>query len=118
MLLISIPKHQYESAKALGMSELQIYLHIVMPQTLRRLIPLSMESHHKNDQDNELDYDDRVVEVLKLVSRLLMANRTSSPNAAFGDFCSGICLILYCMLADQYVFKILGKEMGIIWRKN
>ena len=40
--LISIPKHQYESAAALGMEEGQIYRHIIIPQTLRRLIPLSI----------------------------------------------------------------------------
>ena len=40
--LISIPKHQYESAAALGMEQGQIYRHIIIPQTLRRLIPLSI----------------------------------------------------------------------------
>ena len=40
--LISIPKHQYESAAALGLEQGQIYRYIVIPQTLRRLIPLSI----------------------------------------------------------------------------
>ena len=40
--LIAIPKHQYESAEALGMSRAQTYWYIIIPQTVRRLIPLSI----------------------------------------------------------------------------
>ena len=40
--LISIPKHQYESAAALGMTPLQTSLYVIIPQTLRRLIPLAI----------------------------------------------------------------------------
>ena len=40
--LISIPKHQYESSEALGLTKAQTYWYIVIPQTVRRLIPLSI----------------------------------------------------------------------------
>ena len=40
--LISIPKHQYESSEALGLSKVQTYWYIIIPQTVRRLIPLSI----------------------------------------------------------------------------
>lgn len=40
--LIAIPKHQYESSEALGMSRAQTYWYIIIPQTVRRLIPLSI----------------------------------------------------------------------------
>ena len=40
--LIAIPKHQYESSEALGMSRVQTYWYIIIPQTVRRLIPLSI----------------------------------------------------------------------------
>ena len=36
--LISIPKHQYESSEALGLTKAQTYWYIVIPQTVRRLI--------------------------------------------------------------------------------
>ena len=35
--LIAIPKHQYESSEALGMSRVQTYWYIIIPQTVRRL---------------------------------------------------------------------------------
>ena len=38
--LISIPKHQYESGQALGFSRSQLFIYIIIPQVVRRLIPL------------------------------------------------------------------------------
>ena len=40
--LISIPKHQCESSEALGLTKAQTYWYIIIPQTVRRLIPLSI----------------------------------------------------------------------------
>ena len=40
--LISIPKHQYDSGKALGLRGFQIYRYIIIPQTLTRLLPLAI----------------------------------------------------------------------------
>ena len=42
--LISIPKHQYESSAALGLTKMQTYLYVIIPQAVRRLIPLSINS--------------------------------------------------------------------------
>ncbi|MGL6216537.1 MAG: ABC transporter permease subunit, partial [Lacrimispora sphenoides] len=40
--LESIPAHQYQSGFGLGMTELQVYRYIVIPQTVRRLLPSVM----------------------------------------------------------------------------
>ena len=40
--LQSIPKHQYESGRAIGLTEKQIFFYIIIPQTVKRLVPLSM----------------------------------------------------------------------------
>ena len=40
--LISIPIHQYESAEALGLTRMQSYRYIILPQVVRRLLPLSI----------------------------------------------------------------------------
>ena len=37
--LIAVPKHQYESGFALAMTKTQVFIHIIIPQTIRRLIP-------------------------------------------------------------------------------
>ena len=40
--IISIPKHQYESSADLGLNKAQIFIYIIIPQTVKRLIPLSI----------------------------------------------------------------------------
>lgn len=91
--LISIPKHQYESAAALGLNEYQIFMHIVIPQTLRRLIPLSINLVTRMIKTTSLIMMIGVVEVLKVGQQIIEANRTSSPNAAFGVY--GAVFLLY-----------------------
>ena len=84
--LISIPVHQYESAAALGMTELQTYVHVIIPQTLRRLIPLSINLVTRMIKTTSLVMLIGVVEVLKVGQQIIEANRTASPNAAFGVY--------------------------------
>lgn len=84
--LISIPAHQYESASALGLSRAQTYLHVIIPQTVRRLIPLSINLITRMIKTTSLVMMIGVVEVLKVGQQIIEANRTSSPNAAFGVY--------------------------------
>ena len=35
----SIPKSQIESARAIGLTEIQIYRHVIIPQAIRRVLP-------------------------------------------------------------------------------
>ena len=91
--LISIPRHQYESAAALGMSEAQIFYHIIIPQTLRRLIPLSINLITRMIKTTSLVMMIGVVEVLKVGQQIIEANRKSSPNAAFGIY--AVVLLMY-----------------------
>ena len=84
--LISIPVHQYESAAALGMTEVQVYRYIVLPQTVRRLIPLSINLITRMIKTTSLILMIGVVEVLKVAQQIIEANRMSSPNAAFGVY--------------------------------
>ena len=84
--LISIPVHQYESSEALGMSKAQTYWYIIIPQTLRRLIPLSINLITRMIKTTSLILMIGVVEILKVAQQIIEANRMSSPNAAFGIY--------------------------------
>ena len=84
--LISIPIHQYESSEALGLNRVQTYRYIIIPQTLRRLIPLSINLITRMIKTTSLILMIGVVEVLKVAQQIIEANRMSSPNAAFGIY--------------------------------
>ncbi len=91
--ITSIPKHQYESGAALGLGRAQIYYYIIVPQTIRRLIPLSINLITRMIKTTSLIMMIGVVEVLKVGQQIIEANRMASPNAAFGVF--GTVMLLY-----------------------
>ena len=93
--LTSIPRHQYESAAALGMSRAQTNLYVIIPQTIRRLIPLSINLVTRMIKTTSLVLMIGVVEVLKVSQQIIEANRMSSPNAAFGVYLSVLLLYFF-----------------------
>lgn len=80
----NIPKHQFESSYALGLSKAQTYYHIIIPQTLRRLMPLSINLVTRMIKTTSLVMMIGVVEALKVTQQIIEANRMVAPNAAFG----------------------------------
>lgn len=91
--LISIPVIQYESSFALGLTKLQTYIYIIIPQIVRRMIPLSINLITRMIKTTSLVMMIGIVEVLKVGQQIIEANRKSSPNAAFGVFAT--VFILY-----------------------
>ena len=94
--LISIPKIQYESAMALGMDKKQVYYYVILPQTIRRLIPLSINLITRMIKTTSLVMMIGIVEVLKVAQQIIEANRRSSPNAAFGVF--AVVFLMYFLI--------------------
>ena len=84
--IISIPKHQYESSEALVLSKKQTFIYIIIPQTIKRLIPLSINLITRMIKTTSLVLMIGVVEVIKVAQQITEANRNSSPNAAFGVY--------------------------------
>jgi polar amino acid transport system permease protein len=91
--LISIPKHQYESGAALGLSSKQIYQYIIIPQTLRRLIPLAINLTTRMIKTTSLIVMIGVVEVLKVAQQIIEANRYTVPDSALWIY--GTIFFLY-----------------------
>ena len=108
--LISIPAQQTESAAALGMTRPQILRHIVLPQTLRRLIPLSINLITRMIKTTSLVLMIGVVEVLKVSQQIIEANRMSSPNAAFGVYLTVFLLYFLACWPISLLAKTLEKR--------
>lgn len=103
--LTSIPKIQYESSKALGLSRLQTYVYVIIPQIIRRLIPLSINLITRMIKTTSLIMMIGIVEVLKVGQQIIEANRKSSPHAAFGVFAA---VFLLYFLACWPISRLAG----------
>lgn len=84
--LESMPSHQYESARALGLSESQIFVYIIIPQTIRRLVPLSMNLITRMIKTTSLVVFVGVIEVVKIGQQIIEANRISVPTASIAIY--------------------------------
>ncbi len=109
--LISIPPHQYESGKALGLDGMQIYRYIVVPQTLRRLIPLAINLTTRMIKTTSLIVLIGVVEVLKVAQQIIEANRYTVPDSALWIY--GAVFFLYFIVC--WPISLLAKRLEKIW---
>ena len=110
--LISIPKHQYESAAALGMTPLQTSLYVIIPQTLRRLIPLAINLITRMIKTTSLIVLIGVVEVLKTGQQIIDANRFAYPTAALPIY--GVVFFLYFF--SCWPISMLARYLETRWK--
>ena len=110
--LISIPKHQYDSAAALGMTKIQTFLLIIVPQTMRRLIPLTINLTTRMIKTTSLVVLIGITEVLKVGKQIIDANRFDYPTAALWVY--GVIFLLYFVAC--WPISSLAKKLEKRWR--
>ncbi|MBS4932545.1 MAG: amino acid ABC transporter permease [Clostridiales bacterium] len=108
--LLAIPIHQYESGYALGMTNMQVFFHIIIPQTIRRLLPSSVNLLTRMIKTTSLVVLIGVVEVVKVGKQIIDANRYTIPTSALWVY--GTIFLLYFMICFPF-----SKLSGILERK-
>lgn len=98
--LLSIPLHQYQSGYGLGMTKLQVYRYIIIPQTVRRLIPSVMNLLTRMIKTTSLVVLIGVVEVVKVGKQIIDASRYTVPDAALWVY--GVIFIMYFIVCYPF----------------
>lgn len=109
--LTSIPKQQYESAEALGLSKAQLYRYVIIPQAIRRLIPSSINLITRMIKTTSLLLMIGVIEMMKVGQQIIEANRMTSPNAVFGIY--GTIMLLYFIIC--WPISMLANHLEKKW---
>lgn len=91
--LIAIPKHQYESGYALGLNKWQVYRSVILPQTIRRLLPSAVNLLTRMIKTTSLVVLIGVVEVVKVGKQIIDASRYTNPTAALWVY--GVVFLMY-----------------------
>ncbi|MDR1903552.1 MAG: amino acid ABC transporter permease [Treponema sp.] len=94
--LTSLAKHQYESGHALGLTELQLQLYIIIPQVVRRLIPGAINLTTRMIKTTSLVVVIGVTEVLKVGQQVIEASYFETPKSAFWIY--ALIFFLYFIL--------------------
>ncbi len=108
--LAGIPVIQYESSASLGLNQVQTYRYVIVPQIIRRMIPLSINLITRMIKTTSLVMMIGIVEVLKVGQQIIEANRKSSPNAAFGIFATIFLLYFLACWPISMLSKYLEKK--------
>ena len=91
--ITSLPRHQFESGRALGLTNGQLYTYVIIPQVLRRLLPQAINLVTRMIKTTSLVVLIGVVEVTKVGQQIIDSNRLTIPTASFWIY--GTILILY-----------------------
>ena len=109
--LISIPKHQYESGYGLGLTKLQVFMYIIFPQTIRRLLPSAINLLTRMIKTTSLVVLIGVVEVVKVGKQIIDASRYTASDSALWVY--GAIFLMYFVIC--FPFSRIGENHG---RKN
>lgn len=111
--LITVPRHQYESGFALAMTKSQVFIHIIMPQTIKRLIPSVMNLLTRMIKTTSLVVLIGVVEVVKVGKQIIDANRYTTPNATIWVY--GTIFLMYFIICFPFskLSEILERRLKI-----
>lgn len=110
--ITSLPKHQKDSGKAIGLTSKQLYFYIIIPQAVRRLIPSSINLATRMIKTTSLVVLIGVVEVLKVGQQIIEASILKNPTASFWIY--GFIFFLYFIIC--YPISKFSKTLEKRWQ--
>ena len=111
--LSSISKHQYETGLAIGLKKRQLYQYVIIPQTIRRLLPQMINLVTRMIKTTSLIVLIGVVEVVKVGQQIIEASRLTVPSAALWIY--GVIFLLYFIIC--YPISLLATKLEKRWEE-
>ena len=109
--ITSIPVHQRESGAALGLTQAQVWAHVLLPQAARRLVPQAINLTTRMIKTTSLVMLIGVVEVLKVGSQIIDAARYDAPQGAIWVY--GAVFLLYFFAC--WPISLLARHLEKRW---
>lgn len=110
--IVSIPRHQFESAAALALSKAQIYLYVVIPLATRRLVPAGVNLLSRIIKTTPIVALIGVPDLLKVGQQTIeAASLTANPTVPFWIY--GFIFLLYFLVC--YPISKLSKILENRW---
>ncbi len=103
----SVSRHQYESAGALGLTSVQTYIFVIIPQAVRSLMPNLINLSTRMIKTTALVSLIGVTEVLKVGKQIIDANRYEAPDAALWIYAA----IFFMYFIICFPLSVLSKRL-------
>ena len=108
----SMPKHQLESGLAVGLTRLQVYRYVVIPQAVRRLLPAAINLMTRMIKTTSLVVLIGVVEVLKIGQQIIEVSILKTPTASFWIY----ALIFFLYFIVCWPISLYSKKLERKWQ--
>lgn len=92
----SLPPHQSESARALGLSEFAVQYYIIFPQSFKRLLPSLVNLFTRMIKTTSLAALIGVSDMLKVGQQIIEVNLLAYPTASFWVY-GGIFMVYFAL---------------------
>ena len=109
--LQSLPKHQIESGKALGLNYFGLYRYVLIPQAIRRMLPGTINLATRMIKTTSLVVLIGVIDVVKVGQQIIESSRFEFPTASFWVY--GFIFILYFIIC--YPLSKISKILETKW---
>lgn len=111
--LESLPKHQTDSGKALGLGFWDLYRYILIPQAVRRMLPGAINLSTRMVKTTSLVVMIGVIDVVKVGQQIIERSILKVPTASFWIY--GLIFILYFIIC--FPLSKLSKKLEMKWEK-
>ena len=109
--VLSIPKHQFESAEALAFSRSQIYLYVILPLAMRRLVPAAINLFSRMIKTTSIAVLIGVIELVKVGQQIIEVNVFRDNYAPLIIY--GAIFFVYFLIC--YPISALSKKLENRW---
>ena len=109
--LQSLPTHQMECGKALGLNYFQLYRYVLIPQAIRRMIPGTINLATRMIKTTSLVVLIGVIDVVKIGQQIIESSRFEFPTASFWIY--GCIFFLYFIIC--YPLSKISKNLETKW---
>ena len=109
--VLSIPKHQFESAEAIAFSRSQIYLYVILPLAMRRLVPATINLFSRMIKTTSIAVLIGVIELVKVGQQIIEVNVFRDNYAPLIIY--GAIFFVYFLIC--YPISALSKKLENRW---
>lgn len=112
--ILSLPDHQRQSGLGIGLTSRQVFFFVLFPQTVRSLLPSTVNLLTRMVKTTSLVTLIGVVEVVKVGKQIIDAARYTDPTAALWIY--GMIFLLYFLVC--YPFSKWAAYLEHKWQKG
>jgi polar amino acid transport system permease protein len=108
----SLPRHQWESGRALGLAEAQLNIHVIVPQAVRRLLPGVINLTTRMIKTTPFVFFINIPDLVKVAQQIIEV--TGMRNHLASVWVYGLIFFIFFFIC--YPISLFSRYLERLWR--